>query len=488
MKRLLICLISTLFILSALNSCAKDNEDSAAEWFDVPISDADFYEAAKPLIKKIDTERFSGSNVADDGYYSGYTSLSDNENVIYCEDDGSVIVFFDSSSERGIMRVKKDGAAERLCVVEECRNNPDGRCGHMNYSYGSRCYSNGILYFGISNTVYSQNREGYFVLSSYVLAYDIQTHKVQKLANVDFKDENDDGCAFEYMIGDIVDGHPRFGRINERYGYININGGYLYLTLYSRYLFTKVVRIDLHDNTAAILIDDVISFEKLGYGKLNFYEDNIFSSPKGEIYLWDMDLQEYKHISSSKGGIYVWDMDMASCERLFEYDDSDVIIKQIYDDMIYFLKYPKDAEPGSAPYELFRYDLRTNKAPVLLHDNISDVYIYDDKLYYRLYNGNEIFAAPIVDDDKKYITWDGSYSVYLPENGDALAGSGFYVKNGDIYTEIYTERIERMEGFDEDMVVRYKASVQLKPTANRVNYTLFEERISFFAIHTSETE
>lgn len=442
MKRILI--FFTAMTMLVLISCSNNKDEySEVEWLDTPINDGWFYNEAEPLIREFDGERFADKNITADAYYSGYTNLSDAGDVIYCEDDGSIIWF---ELGNGITRLKKDGTTERLCVVDECRENPDERCTHMSYYWGSHCYSNGVLYLGISGWYYAKMLEGYLNSYSYVLAYDIQTHKVQKLADVDFNEENEEGCGFEYINSGEENG-------SDRYGYVNMNGRYLYLTLYSRYYFTKVIRVDLYDNTATILIDDNLTFEKLGYGRLYFYKESFFTASGGEIYLWDMD--------------------MNSCSPIVESDDGNVIIKQIYDDMLYYFKYPKDSHPGDMPYELYRYDLRRNNDPVLLNGNIQNIYIYEDTLYYTMYNGGEVLAAPIVDTDRKYITWDGSYSVYYPEGGDTLAGSGFFVKNGYIYTTIYTERVEKIEQSDEYINIRYRASVRVEPHMNRTDYIFF---------------
>lgn len=477
MKRLLY-LISSAVIIFTLNSCQNNKNQSeyyGEKWFSEPIIFGNiFYDDAEPLINGFNGEKFASRNITADGYYTGYTTLrsrmaniygresfGEAADIIYCEDDGSIIWrnLYGNFYQNGIVRMKKDGEVERLCVVEECRANLNAHCTHMNGFYQNMSYSDGILYLAVHNDHYDESSDRYIDPHSYILMYDIQAHKIQKLI---------DDSGEDKAIG---------------FGLMNMNGRYIYLTD-----STGLIRIDLYEENAVILMGkNDLGLNKVREGRLYFYKGSVLSATENAVYMWDMDMTSYHPIVS--------------------YDDGKVIIKQIYGGSLYFFKYPNRTEPGEMPYELYRYDFKGHEDPVLLSGNIRDMYIADDIIYYTLYkeyhafdymkyiyedesvrtkpkyelinhnvyNGNEIFGVA-VDTDRNYVNWANSYTAYKPEGRDILCENGFTVKNGYLYTGIYIEKIDKD---DPDVLVYYFKSVRVKPVANRIDYTFFEEYTQF---------
>ena len=110
-------------------------------------------------------------------------------NIIYCNYNGSVIYY--DGKKNSVMRLDSYDNAERLCIYEECRNNPGEYCGHMPNFVADGCYSDGVLY-GVRQYL-STDKKGAKNLKNYIIRYDIDANTMDKL--IEFKPVAEDSFA-----------------------------------------------------------------------------------------------------------------------------------------------------------------------------------------------------------------------------------------------------------------------------------------------------
>jgi hypothetical protein len=203
-------------------------------------------------------------------------------NIIYCNDDGSVI-YFDSEKD-SIMRLDYEDKTERLCIYEDCRENLDKSCGHMIHFVSNGCYSEGVLY-GAQSYSYVDKKYGE-LLKCYILRYDIEKNKMDKLIEFEIEEEN------AYI-------HKMF-----------ISSGFLYAVVSADDMAQLIVaRIDLEKEVACIVYSDnkdLSNKEKIK--KLMYNKNSIFSVEDGMIYECGSDMAKFTELTSFHYGqkLYIY--------------------------------------------------------------------------------------------------------------------------------------------------------------------------------------
>ena len=274
MKKIFIPLIAAAVLTVSISYFVSNKE------IIIKLNPADFdnyleyCDATRPVIKKYDGDIYSSHNQPD-GEYTGCEILA-GQNIIYCNDDDSVIYY--DSEKHSVMRLDNMDKTERLCIYEECRNNPGKYCGHMPNFVSNGCYSDGILY-GVRQYM-STDKKGLEILKSYIIRYDIDSNKTDKLIEFEMGDED------AYIKNMFV-------CYNYLYAVASTND----------MLNLTVARIDLTNEEACLLYSDTKSsiggaINKDKIKNLMYNKNNILSFDSGVLYSCVSDMTSFSPVSS----------------------------------------------------------------------------------------------------------------------------------------------------------------------------------------------
>jgi len=402
MKKLLFILFISIFFIS---SC----ESRFVEFpFDQDYKD---WSGLESVIKNFDGELFGDRNITVDGYFAGFEKLGVFDDMLYCNDDGSII--WVDRNNGSLYRLRNTGQKEKICPDENCRNNIDGECSHLQiYNY---IYCNGFLYFtyGGYDYVDVQVYKGFFkyetkqkIISKgvFVYRYDIDKYKYEKLMGFQGVEE----CE------------------------LVLNGRYLYAQTYtwesSRVTNPPteykadfaITRIDLYQENAVVVYSDMMNpddFDKIGDAKdFKFISDKI--------------------IMPVNGSINICNIDMRNIITLIELEEETIRNLYIYGDDIYFMSDKGLSRVNMDVYN--RYDfteqqksdekivlLDSNKREIL-NANIGNFCIDEDFLYYTLFEekvvGGIINANGLYDDLIEKHSFNTLYRIKLDYSRDIIRG------------------------------------------------------------------
>ena len=285
----------------------------------------------KPLITDFRGELFGERDVTASGSYTGFKSLDSFGELIYCNDDGT-IMWFDYEKE-SLYRLNSLNQKTKICPQEGCRNDIEDICGHV--PIYQLVFSDGFLYFTVSR----------FTETVYVYRYNIDNHEYEKLME--------------------------FHGVN--FGNLALNGRYLYVQTcnYERHISgimrpdnrvdLTITRIDLFTETAVVIYSNFSNPDDLDMiGELCDWRcvDNRIIMPKiVEEQIWvDNDtgwklLQIYSTIN-------ITTIDMRNIETLIEMEEEKIMLfvfggnLELYDNEIYFSTF--DNGFGSEQEDSFR--------------------------------------------------------------------------------------------------------------------------------------
>jgi len=378
----------------------------------------EYCDGMKPVIKKYKGDIFSDMYHTT-GNETGCEYLADH-NIIYCSDDQSVI-YFDGEQD-SVMRLNNNDKAEKLCVYEDCRENPDEPCGHMIDFISNGCYSNGILY-GAQSYSYADKKYGE-LLKCYILRYNIEKNKMDKLIEFEKGDEN---AYIQNMF---------------------ICGGYLYAVVSADDMTQlTVARIDLENEIACIVYSDEKDLGNRDKIMGLVYNKNfMFSMENGTLYNCGLDLAKFTKIFSFGYGsfdIYNPDIYYLDCGRIYGYlfDDNKKIYKtELLRDVETYASKTVDIiktvkafciDGDFLYYTIIEYHYIKNSLGVAVSDLPE---MYEDNIIYRakLDNNREIKNIDFYNKvafyhvDKKYYLKDWSikngyiYTLLYPGNGNEM--------------------------------------------------------------------
>ena len=362
-KKIVIPLIALGVLAVSLNYFISNKEI----FIDVNPDDFDTYleycDAMNPAIKK-----YGGDIYSDSGDYTGCEILVGG-NIIYCNDDGSVIYY--DGKKNSVMRLDINDEAERLCVYEDCRNNIDGKCGHMpNFAAGG-CYSDGVLYS--VRQYWSTYKETMKILKSYIVRYNINSNKMDKL--IEFEMGDDD----VYVRNMMIDGGCIYAWVSAGYD------EYLQKEAESstEMMDLSVVKIDLESENACIIYsEDARNKEQIlklscfygGYIYGSNPTETVFVLPtmmpvSGTIYKCDSDMKNFSVIIDL-GYITLRD---PITKFITGYNSVSARQIDVYHEYIYYI-----LDTG---YELCRYNTKMKKTDEFI-TGVQDFYIDGSFLYY----------------------------------------------------------------------------------------------------------
>ena len=391
-----------LFILAfvfLLTSCIKETPENHE------VDEENIYNIT-PIITGFDGGLFADTNITADGYYTGYEKLNifGASNVIYCNDDNSVI--WRDYTKEAIYRLNPyNEQKEKICHVEECRNNIEDKCGHT--PVYELIYSNGFLYFTVSDGE----------KNIFIFRYDTDKHEYEKL--IEFQNVN-------FCVS-------------------TLNGRYLYIETYNielpvsgimrpdnRVDFT-ITRIDLFTETAVVIYSDLKNpddFDKIGELRDWRFIDNLIIMPKlNEEKIIDNETKEWIILKTgSVINISTIDMRNFKTPENMEMENENIMFAfggdlKIYNGEIYF----STAEKG-----LSRIDIDTEKREIL-HRDIQNFSIDDNFLYYSF--DNTIYRVKL--DYTREINFNDAVSVYAAEKNYQL--NGWKVYKEYIYIDLSSE-------------------------------------------------
>ena len=387
----------------------------------------EYCDATKPMIKK-----YSG-----DVYDSSFNTIIEESlgceilaggNLIYCNDDGSVIYF--DSEKNSIMRLDNEDRSERLCIYEECRNNLNERCGHMPNFISGGCYSDGVLY-GVRQ-YWSTYKESMKILKSYVIRYDIYSNKMDKLIEFEM---GDDDVFIRRME---IDGSNLYVWYSAGYDeYLKKEAESL-----SEMLDLTVARIDLANKSAYIIYSENARDKEQAMKLTCFHGGYIYGSFPTET------ITVPPHMMPVSGTIYKCDSDMKSFNTVVDLGyitvkDEAGFIKEyssisarkidIYNEYIYYIV--------DMCNEFCRYNMKMKKIESLT-TGVQNFYINGDFLYYTMmYGDNSIYRVKLdgdyTDFENKvtYVDFTHPTAVYKPKPNDYFSEWG--VKDNCIYILSY---------------------------------------------------
>ena len=368
----------------------------------------EYCDAMNPAIRKYDGDIYSdiyGSS-AGGNFFAGCEILAGN-NIIYCNDDDTVIYFDDEKDS--VMRLGYGDKSERLCIYEDCRNNLNENCGHMPNFLIKGCYTNNVLY-GVRSYTFI-DKKGRTISNSYIIRYGTESNLLDKLIEFEMGDES--------------------SHIHKMFA----NGRYLYAVVSADDMTQlTVVRINLVNQDACIVYaDEKDANDRDKIEELIYYRNNIYCSVPskpvkmtsmpvgGSIYSCSSDMTRFNLIEPDLGCYAV-------------YKDGDLIgykaytARQIdvYGDYMYY-----SSDNGA----FYRCNMKLDRKE-MLHYNIQNFYINDDMLYYNTY-GDTIYRLKLDDyytdseNEITYIDFANSTEVYKPEPGCTL--DSWSIKDDYIY-------------------------------------------------------
>ena len=416
MKKIFIFILFIVILL--LSSCSNKGNKTNYEYINNPPTDPEnmeeYYRNLKPIINEYTGEKFViGGDITIGGYYKGYERLG--QDIIYCNDENSVIW-----NDRSMGMLKKTNASnktEKLCIFRECRDNLDIACRHVSYSTPFY-YSNGIIY----SWAYCLDEDFFIINKTCIYSYDIYSNSIDKL--IEFEN------SYPYNI--------------------EIFGRYIYVWLADVEVGSdwQIIRIDIEQENAVVIYS---SDENV----------NIVSGIRHKLYLTGD-----RFLSPVGNNISRVDLDFQSSSVLLEMDINLTIIPYflcMYNDDIYYLCNDAAVNDWNNK-KLYKYNPKMDK-PELLADDIYDINISGDFLYYTLYepyeayrynavaydedydeylsgnivpetlyNGNAIYRIKL---DYGYFNFREKVEIYRPEKGYYIGE--WKVHNDYIYTTLYTD-------------------------------------------------
>ena len=441
MKKILLILFIAVLFLSSCDS----------RFVEFPF-DEDFedWSGLEPIISDFNGELFGDKNITVDGYFTGCEKLGIFGDMLHCNDDGSVIWF--DRNNGSLYRLNYKEQKEKICPKEDCRNNIDGECNHMQiFNY---IYCNGLLYFTYSgyDTVDIEVYKGFFQYETrqkivsqgvFIYRYDIDKYKYEKL--IEFQGITE--CEFA------------------------LNGRYIYAQTYTwetssvqndpitknpvRYKadFT-ITRIDLYQQNAVVVYSDLMNpddFDKICDAKdFRFISDKIIMPVNEDV--------------SKTGSINICNVDMQNIITLIEFENETIRDLYLYENDIYFIsdKITGDGENYKIEtrfcrvsidmYEKYLKNTITNKKPQndeekfvlldskkreILNTNISSFCIDEDFLYYRLNGDSNLYRIKL--DYSRELDFHNTFAVYVPKESEDFNFWDWKVCNGYLYATLFTE-------------------------------------------------
>ena len=269
-----------------------------------------------PIITDFDGELFGDKNITADGLYTGCEKILGD--ILHCNDDG-LTIWFDKYNG-SLYKLNYNGQKEKICPHEECRNDIDGFCNHMQiYNY---LYSDGFLYFSYGgydtvdvevNYWYNKTENVEKIVSEgvFIYRYDIEKYEYEKL--MEFQGVTE--CEFA------------------------LNGRYLYAQTYTwEYKRDQVsgklvkefkadfsiTRIDLFQENAVVVYSDLMNredFKKI-CAPINFK----FIADKIAM-----------PVNGIKAQINICNMDMMHIITLIEFENEIIGDLYLYENDIYFI-------------------------------------------------------------------------------------------------------------------------------------------------------
>ena len=394
--------VSVKYIFANKESFIEINPDD----FDTYL---EYCNATQPIIKEYKGDTFSDIYHSA-GEYAGCEYLA-GHNIIYCNDTGSLIYF--DSEKNSVMRLNANDKAERLCIYEDCRSNSDKTCGHMPDFLSIGCYSDGVLYGAQSYS--STNKDGREIIKSYIIRYNIDENKMDKLIEFEMGDED---AYIRNMF---------------------IYSGYLYALVSSDDMTQlTVARIDFEKEEACkVYSDSKDAKNRAKIEGLMYNENTILSSADGTLYSCGADLADFKPISSfNYGNVQRFDTHNGNIYYFASY-----LYGYIFND-------------NNKAYDtIVLYDFKEKKSPAYVSVfNIITFCTDSDFLYFTLretrffyypngvYSHSELYEDGIIyrvklDDSKELevfnIDFNNKFAVYTPEPGYSLGE--WSVKDDCIY-------------------------------------------------------
>ncbi|MCL1858494.1 MAG: hypothetical protein FWF92_04600 [Oscillospiraceae bacterium] len=440
MKKILILLILAILFL---NSC-----DS--KFVEFPF-DEDFkdWSGLEPVIKNFDGELFGDKNITVDGYFAGCEKLGVFGDMLHCNDDGATIWF--DKNNGSLYRLKYNGQKEKICPDEECRNNINGECNHMQiFNY---IYNNGFLYFTYRgyDAVEVEVYKGFFqyetrakIISKgvFIYRYDIDKYEYEKL--IEF--QGIENC-------DLV-----------------LNGRYLYAQTYTwesssvikDYVYKadfNITRIDLFQENAVVVYSDLMNREDF---------DKI-CDPKDFKFIGDKIIMPVNNDVSKKGSINICNVDMQHIITLIEFENEYIRDLYLYGDDIYFISDKGLSRVNMDIYNRYNFTnqqedekivLLDSKKREILKTDINSFCIDGDFLYYTLFEFDLVDGIAFADEREDPFVWTklplntlyrinldysrdiyfgGAVAVYTPKPGEDFNYHDWKVCAGYLYATINTE-------------------------------------------------
>jgi outer membrane protein assembly factor BamB len=396
------------------------NVETEYDIFNYNLGDFESYleycDSMRPVIKNYKGDIYDAT-----GDYTGCEYLLA-RNLIYCNDNDSVI-YFDSEKD-AVIRLNSNGKAERLCIYEDCRNNPDELCGHMINFVSDGCYSDGVLY-GAQSYPYV-DKKGRELLKSYVLRYDIDKNTMDKLIEFEMGDEsayihNMFICnGYLYAIYSAKTEVLRLGEIVEEITQLT------------------VARINLEkENACIVYADNINAGDREKIENLMYNKNMLLSMEDGNIYNCNADFTKFTELSSFGYGnvrhfdSYDGDLYYAASDRFYGYihngDKKAYMTAMLFGDMNTFKKDGKYILDFCIDGDFLYYTLREIYNIVRDGGAIVSYDIYDDNIIYRAKLDNELEIKQI--DFKNAVLFHRvNQKYYINE---------WVVKNGYIYTLNY---------------------------------------------------
>jgi len=384
MKRILFIfiLITAIFILC---SC----ESNFVEYpYDQKFDDGTGLE---PVIKGFTGELFGDRNITVDGLFSGSEKLDIVSNMIYCNDDGSIIWW---DGENGsLYRLNNKNEKSKICSDEDCRNNIDGPCTH--FAMFDCLYANGWLYYTYGgydsvdvevNTFYNKYETRQKIISegAFIYRYNIDAHELEKL--IEFQGVKQCELA--------------------------LNGRYLYAQTYT-WAYSAVTedyykadfgitRIDLYQENAVVVYSDIMNrddFDKI-------------CDPAGFMFTGD------KIIMPVNGMINICNAEMQNIKTLIEFEKEYIRDLYFYGDDLYFITNKGLCRVSMEIYSKYNFAdgqddktvlLNANKREILNKD-IKDFCIDGDFLYYTLNGNTKLYRIKL--DYSRELEFNSAVAIY----------------------------------------------------------------------------
>ena len=348
-------------------------------------------DSGEAIIKGYNGNPFADTDIFLAGKYVSGKWLAGG-NILFCA-DYQLVIYYDDEKDSLMYLLDSMGQIRKLCVYDNCEKNRAGYCGHAPNFLNDGCFTDCYLYGAV-------NLHG--VENSYIVRYDVDFNKIEKLFEFDMYDEN---VYIQKMT---------------------VHGRYLYVILAIGDLsYLEIARIDLENEDACVLYSDnkdSTNKEKVS-GTFRFYGNYMISVSSGNIYKCDLDLRNFETLTEAN--------------NVRQFDIS-------FDDYVYYC----DTESR----KLYRCNIKTKKSELLL-DGAFRFYIDGFYLYYTLREKHDtkddlgiIVSSEFYDDDiiyrtaldTEYIDFYNKVEAYKPEQGYHLGDWG--VEYNGIYALLYSDK------------------------------------------------